>query len=278
MLTPSDVPPTVQAQLSHATRILAEAGLPAAHEDALALLSRVLGVSAAVLGASETHSMSASAVAKYIEWIERRAEGVAIPYITGHLTFMDLELAIGEHSPLLPVYAPRIVEAALQWARGGQSHDLIVAEIGTGCGAVALALAAFEPRFSRIYAIDPSTDSLRTAAANGARYLLNLVVSWLEGDGPDAMPETVDLLVSAQCGDVGDPRFAALAERAPVSLRPGGALICGLDSERSGGAVERIRQSLPHAQIWLESQSDGIVVVAQLPRSAVDDAAFDTRR
>lgn len=275
MAMPPEAPPTVRAQLAHAERTLTDAGLPAPRDDALALLSRVVGVGAAALLAGSDACMTQSAVATYADWVARRAGGTAIAHITGHLAFMDLQLAIGPSTPLLPRYAPRIVEAALEAARAGGSTDLIAAELGTGCGAIAL--AAFEPRFARIYAVDPSPDALRTAAPNGARYLLNLVVSWLDGDGLGAVPEPVDVIVRARCGHAGSPRFADLTERAPAKLRPGGALICGLDRTREGGAVERLGRALPRAQVWAEPRPDGVVVMAQLPRAPEGAAAFDIR-
>ena len=45
--------------------------------------------------------------------------------------------------------------------------------------------------------------ALETAAANGARYLLNLLISWLEGEGIESVPEPVDLIIWGQAGQAG---------------------------------------------------------------------------
>jgi SAM-dependent methyltransferase len=277
MRTTSERSQTVRARLALAENTLARAGLPAPREDALVLLSSLLGIAPRGLLASSGRRVSPDAAETYAGWIARRAAGEAVPHITGHLSFMDLDLAVGRTTPLLPAYAPRLVEVALERARRGRQYDLLVAEIDTGCGAVALALAAFEPRFARVYALDPSPDALRTATANGVRYLLNLVISWLAGDGPAAVPEPVDLIVRAECGDAASQRFTDLVEQAPDRLRPGGTVVCGLERGQDE-ATSTLQRALPVAHVWTESQPDGFIVVAQLPRSAPDDAAFDTRR
>jgi len=279
MAIESDVSPIVRAQLAHAERILAAAGSSASGDDALALLGSLLGVPTALLLARLGSRMSQSDVQTYAGWVARRAAGEPIPYITGHLAFMGLDLSVGRDVLLVPPGAQRLVDVALDCARHSTSGELSAAEIGTGCGAIALALAAFEPRFTRIYAVDAAASALRVAEANGARYLLNLVITWLEGAGPGAVPEPVDLIVCGQFGDAISPQFARLLEQAPPKLRPGGALVCGLDSAQGPMAAELLGRVFRGAQVWAEPPSDGaVVVVAQVPRPTNGDAAFDTRR
>src|SRR5215813_11293785 len=147
----SDVPPTVRAQLAHAERILATAGSPAPQDEALALLSSLLRMPTALLVRSDSR-MSPADVAAYAARTARRAAGEAIPHITGHLGFMGLDLTVGRNDPLIPPGAQRLVEVTLECARHSPPGNLLAVGIGTGCGAIALALAAFEPRFARIYA------------------------------------------------------------------------------------------------------------------------------
>jgi methylase of polypeptide subunit release factors len=68
-------------------------------------------------------------------WTARRAAGDAIAHITGHLTLIGLDLAVGRNGPLLPPGARRLVEVTFECARQGEpggSGELSVAEIGTG--------------------------------------------------------------------------------------------------------------------------------------------------
>jgi SAM-dependent methyltransferase len=208
----------------------------------------------------------------------RRAAGEAIPHITGHLAFMELDLVVDRSTPLVPPYGARMVKVALECARCVRRNDLLVAELSTGSGAIALALAAFEPRFAHIYALDPSPEALRVAAANGARYLLNLVVSWLPGAVLDAVPEQVDLIVHARCGSADSARFVELIEFAPRKLRSGGSLVCGLDREQAAPGEAAMLRALPDAQVWTESHPDGAIVVAQVPHLLVNDAALEMEK
>ncbi|HEU0025660.1 MAG TPA: methyltransferase domain-containing protein [Ktedonobacterales bacterium] len=275
MPTEPDDPLTASAQLARAEALLAAAGLPTPREEAAELLSALLNTPATLLQAQPGRRLSQWSVEMFAGWVARRAAGEALPHITGRLPFMGLELVIRRSDPLPAPSAWRLVEAALQVARHHAPGDLLAVEIGTGCGAVALALAAFEPRFTRIYAVDPSAATLETAAANGARYLLNLVVSWLEGEGLDNVPEPVDVLL---CGhfEPSAPSATWLLDQVPAKLRPGGALICGLDHEQIPDVRALIARALPATHVWAESHPGGAVLVAQLPRPSAGDAAFNS--
>jgi release factor glutamine methyltransferase len=125
--------------------------------------------------------------ARYAAWVERRATGEPVAYLTGHEAFMGLDLLVDRRVPLVRAGAQRIVEAALEILRtrdaAAEGAGLLVAEVGTGSGDIALALGTLEPRIGHIYAVDRSAAALSVARANGARYLLNVLISWLEGDG-----------------------------------------------------------------------------------------------
>ena len=174
---------------------------------------------------------------------------------------MGLDITIASAGPVTPPGAQRLVEIALQWARRRAHGELLAAEVSTGCGAIALALAALEPRFTRIYAVESSLPALEAARANGARYLLNLVISWLQGEGLDTVPEPVDLIVCAQPGRIG----LALAQ---AKLRPAGALIYAVDDAQRQATDELIIRGFARAPVWVESRGDEpALVVAQLGRN-----------
>lgn len=286
-----DVTPTCGAQLVHAERVLAAAGSPIPWQDAVELLSHALGMPMPVLLARPSLRLRPTDVRRYASLVTQRASGETLAHITGHVTFMGLEIAMGPTSPPIPADARRRTEIALDWARHHAAGELSAAEIGTGCGAIALALAALEPRFTRIYAVDSSATALETAIANGARYLLNLVISWVEGHGLEVVPEPVDLVVCSSPGQLapaGDPseagaavevhvapeegetsaRRGRLLTRAAAKLRPGGALIIALDCVRQPETLSLIGRALPDAQIWVDAQANGdAIAVAQVPAS-----------
>jgi release factor glutamine methyltransferase len=258
-----DIPTTWGVQLALAEETLAAAESPAPREEAVELLSHLLRVPGSELLAKPSSPMRPLDAKAYAAWVARRAAGEALVRITGRLEFMGLDITIARDSPLAPPGAQRLVETALQWVRRRQPGEVLAAEMSTGCGAIALALAALEPRFARIYAVESSLPALEAAQANGARYLLNLVISWLEGEGLDALPEPVDLIVCAQ-------RPWVDLERAPAKLRPGGALICAVDDAERLAFEELLVRGFTSEPIWVEGQGNGpALVVAQLWRDQV---------
>jgi methylase of polypeptide subunit release factors len=253
--------------LSSAERTLHDCGAAAPAESALELLSVLLRVSRPVLLAHLTSPIAPAVAAVYETWISRYAAGEALANITGHLEFMGLDISVGESSPPVHLIARQVVETALHWVRRRAPEELSAAEIDTGCGAIALALAALEPSFTRIYATDRSATALETAQANGARYLLNLVVIWREGEGLSAVPDPVDLII---CGQPGWMDF----ELIPAKLRPDGVVICALPTSETAMATELLTRyfaTLPFELSWIENQSDGYAIAVASRRPDADE-------
>jgi SAM-dependent methyltransferase len=275
MPTNPDIPLSSGAQLAHAETLLAAAGSLTPREDAIALLSALLNTPPTLLSAQPGRRISQENTEILAAWIALRAGGEALPHITGRLQFMGLELVVGRNDPLPASGAWRLVEAALEVARHHGSGDLLAADIGAACGATTLALAAFEPRFTRIYAVESSVSALETATANGARYLLNLLISWRAGEGLESVPEPVDVVVYGQL-DSSTDSAARLLELAPVKLRPGGALVCALNHQLVPEFSALFERALPTAQVWADPHPDGAILIAQLPSSATGDTTFNS--
>ena len=270
-------PPTWRACLSWAEALLARAGSPTPQLDALVLLMHITHTSPALLTAAPQHDMAPSDSERYAAWVARRAGGEPVAYITGHKAFMGLDLLVDQRVLLVRPSTRWLVEAALESARNRPADaddiGLLVADIGTGCGAIALALAALEPRISRIYAVDISAGALEVARANGARYRHNDLITWLEGDTLDPVPEPVDLIVAnlPYLRDVPseaasetlrfEPRLALfsnpdgldhirkLLAQAPAKLRPGGTLVFALDDSQRPAAAQLLATALPQAYV-----------------------------
>ena len=98
-----------------------------------------------------------------------------VQYIIGHADFRDMELEVREG-----VLIPRPeTEELVEWIASESDEETAILDIGTGSGAIAIALAR-EVNNSRVWAMDISTEALAIARTNGSRYAQN--VTFIEGD------------------------------------------------------------------------------------------------
>ena len=213
--------------------------------DAELLLAHALGVGRARLRSHGEEVPAAAAAARFADLIERRAGGEPVAYILGRKHFWTLELSV---SPGVLVPRPEtelLVERALALHPGGEAR---VADLGTGSGAIALALASARPGW-QIVATDVSAEALAIARANAAALGLERV-AMLEGDWLACLPgRTFHLILSnppyvaaadpALCVPelMREPRLALVAAEdglaalhaiirdAPAHLEPGGWLL-----------------------------------------------------
>lgn len=167
-----DTPITVTQALAQA------AALGIARIDAQMLLLQLCGQPTHARAWLITHDgdcLSSAQTAQWQQWLQRRADGEPVAYLTGHKGFYGLDLAVDAR-----VLDPRPdTETLVDWAlellpdaTPGQSA-LRLADLGTGSGAIALALQHARPA-AEVWAVDASTDALAVAQANAARLQLPL--------------------------------------------------------------------------------------------------------
>jgi len=223
----------------------ADGAAATAELDAQLLLAHALGMPRARLRSHPDSPADPQQVLRYLELIERRAAGEPLAYLTGWREFWSLQLTV---SPAVLVPRPEtelLVERALVLRAAPRGR---VADLGTGSGAVALALASERPHW-QITATDIAPEALAVARANAARLGLERIDfrrgSWFEPLGG----ERFDLLVSnppyvaaddpalQTRGLAHEPRHAltpgadalaclrALVRGAPRQLAPGGWLL-----------------------------------------------------
>ena len=184
---------TVKQALSRAREMLANQNIEDPALEAELLLRHILRKSRADLLSEPDHELSPAEVEAFLKLVGRRLNGEPAAYITGHREFYGRDFYV---DPAVLIPRPEselLVERALQIACS-QSISTI-ADIGTGCGAIAVSLALELPGVE-IYATDISTAALEVARSNCQQYGLTGRIYLLEGNMLDPLPRPVDLIIA----------------------------------------------------------------------------------
>jgi len=185
---------TIGAILKWSEQYFGSHGAETPRLDAEVLLSHLLGEKRIYLYVHFDQPLTADELANYKEMVKRRTSGEPVAYICGEKEFMGLAFKV---TPSVLVPQPdteTLVEAAIERLRGKNSPR--IADICTGSGAIALALAHYLPETS-VAATDISADAVSIAKENAETLGLSERVRFFEGDllAPLA-GETFDAIVS----------------------------------------------------------------------------------
>lgn len=193
--------------------------VPSPRLNAELLLMFTLNCDRALLYAHPEREVTPEEQARYDEALTQRAEGVPAQYITGHQEFWGLDLIV---SPAVLIPRPEtehIIETLLPLARA-IPHPKI-ADVGTGSGAIALALAKELPD-SEIHATDISPAALKMAEANAARLQLEFRASHPHPPERRLFFHNTDLLNGLEIGAydfvVSNPPYVGQSEEDQVQL------------------------------------------------------------
>jgi release factor glutamine methyltransferase len=284
--------------LNSAIERLTFAQVPSPRLNAELLIMFTLDCDRAYLYAHPERELTSDEMQRYDQALARRATGVPAQYIIGHQEFWGLDLIV---SPAVLIPRPEtehVVEAILEFAglnasiRQGQDqragapalHNLNVVDVGTGSGAIALALAKELPT-AVIHATDISPAALDVAKANAARHELTSRIEFHQADLLDGFAHASFDFVVSNPPYVGDseedsvqlevrefePRNAVFAgptglevierfiTQAETILKPGGWLVF----EISGTIADRVRNLLAGwDEVAIRNDLQGIARVA----------------
>jgi release factor glutamine methyltransferase len=178
----------VREALDSAVVALSAAGVDTPRLDAEVLLAHALGVDRLTLVTDRERRVEGPAVRAFQDAVRRRSVArEPVAYITGVKGFRHIDLAVDARVLIPRPETETLVEAALDLPRNSR-----VADVGTGSGAVALALKDERPDLD-VIGTDTSADALAVARANATR--LGLDVAFVEGDLLDGAG-AVDAVVS----------------------------------------------------------------------------------
>jgi release factor glutamine methyltransferase len=206
--------------------------------------------------AHDTDLLSDDAREAFTRACRRRADGEPVAYIVGQKDFHGLTLAVDAR-----VLVPRPdTETLVDWALDllGETATARVVDLGTGSGAIALAIRKARPH-AEVTAVDASAEALAVARGNAAR--LGLQVTFIQGNWLAGIDETFDLVVSnpPYIAD-GDPHLPALQHEPRQALVAG---TDGLDDIRT--IVEQaVARLLPGGWLLLEHGFDQAAAVRAL--------------
>jgi release factor glutamine methyltransferase len=242
---------------------LADAGVEQAEAEARWLVEAATGLDGAELVVVLDQPATQRGVAHLDAMVDRRRAGEPLQYVVGSWGFRSLDLMVDRRVLIPRPETETVVDEALaelDELAVGRPEGLRVVDLGTGSGAIALALAAERDRLE-IWATDRSADALAVASANlaglGRR---GVAVRLVEGSWFSALPGelagAIDLVVS-------NPPYVAATDPLPPEVRdwePAEALVSG------PSGLEAIEQVVAAAPTWL--RSPGALVVELAPDQA----------
>ena len=203
--------------LRDAVAALTNAGVDTPALDAELLLADTLGLQRERLVIEGPGRLSPQQLARYRELVARRADREPVAYILGSKPFRWITLSVDRRVLIPRPETELLVEVGLAVPSGSR-----VVDVGTGSGAVALALA-FERPDLEVWGTDVSAEAIAVAADNARR--LKLDVNFVHGDLLDGVPSPVDAVLA---------NLPYVAEGTPLEpeisrFEPGDALFAGPD-------------------------------------------------
>ncbi len=165
--------------------------------DARLIVGHALGLDATGLVLDAARPVDQAGVERSLALAARRAGGEPVARITGRKGFWTLDLALSAETLMPRPDTETVVAAALAWARGeGRSGaPLSILDLGTGSGAILLALLAELPA-ARGIGLDRAEGAARTARANALRHGLDGRAAFVVGDWAGPLSARFDLVVS----------------------------------------------------------------------------------
>jgi release factor glutamine methyltransferase len=265
-----------------AARRLADAGIVAAEAEARFLVECASGYDANEWLEIEQLEPPQRARQKLDTMVERRVNGEPLQYVMGGWGFRQLDLLVDPRVLIPRPETETVVEVALEEAERiglrrakrrlslvDATPDAVVADLGTGSGAIALALESELPDVE-VWASDVSADALNVARANMAGCAATRV-QLAEGSWFDALPAELRghlRLVVSNPPYVSESEFADLPDEV-ARYEPRHALVAGDDGR------EALREILRHSREWLAPGGTVVMELAPHQADALVEEALD---
>jgi release factor glutamine methyltransferase len=184
---------TLKQALNRAREVLVKSDIEDASLEGEVLLRHVMKIDRAGLYSQGDRQLSVAQEKAFWRLVERRLCGEPTAYIIGCREFYGLDFYIDRRVLIPRPETELLVEKALALAQT-RTIDTI-ADIGTGCGAIAISLALNLPK-TKIYATDVSADALEVTRINCRKHEVDDRIQLLHGGLLEPLPEPIDLIVA----------------------------------------------------------------------------------
>ncbi len=184
---------TIQDWLRQHNQLTNRFDQPISQADLRRLLGHLLGTDNAWLYANQGQPLTADQNQQLEQWLDQLTDGYPLAYITGQQLFWDLDLLVNSSTLIPRPDSETLIETAVDLL--ANNHPAAILDLGTGSGALALALAHTFPQ-AMVTAIDKSAAALEIAIQNASRNQINNV-EFLESDWFAALgSKKFDLIIS----------------------------------------------------------------------------------
>ena len=275
---------TEKLALNRAREILDDNDIQDSALESELLLRHTLGIDRVQLYLALENELSSDQSVEFQRLIRRRLGGEPTAYITGHREFYGLDFYV-DSTVLIPrPESELLVEKAIELVRNRPMSS--IAEVGTGCGAIAVSLALNLPQV-KIYATEISASALEVARFNCRKHGVEDRICLLEGDMLDPLPEPVDMIVAnlpyvreaeltsvntlgfepslaLNGGPDGLDKIRHLCRQAADKLCPGGCLLLEIGQGQREAVNSLLHEIFPRAEIEVTPDLSGINRVVNL--------------
>ncbi len=222
----SEAGASIASLLVQGSRVLEKAGIESPSNEAQAVMAALLGVNRAGVIQRLRDELAEEDRRRYTAWIARREKREPLQYILGQVEFCGRMFAVNPATLIPRPETELLVSEGAAFIR--ETGGILIADIGTGSGCVAVSLAAEHPS-AEFFAVDSSRPALETAAENARKHGVEGRVRLEEGDlfGPlekEGLSGRLDLIVTnppyVPTGDI--PSLQPEVRFEPLSALSGG--------------------------------------------------------
>jgi release factor glutamine methyltransferase len=276
--------------LQSVAQTLRAAEISDASVEAELLLGHVLGISKTQLYTEPERGLASAEIKRLWNLVQRRISHEPTAYILGHCEFYGIDFYVDCRTLIPRPETELLVEKAVELSQRTchPGKQITIADIGTGCGAIAVSLTLALPQ-AKIYATDISAAALQVAEINCQRHAVSSHMKLLQGNLLEPLPQPVDMVIanlpyiknyefkdlspeirnfeptiSLAGGEDGLDRIQQMLEQMPGKLNYGACFLLEIGRGQGEMVTSLINSYFPQASIELIPDLGGIERVVKV--------------